>query len=126
MPVIEQQPQHPTPIPGLAHSTWAGSADGLQQLSVWRQTLAPGAATPPHRHPCDEVVLCVSGWGELHEDGAPPQRFGPDRTVLLPRGKLHQIFTSGPQPLELIGVFAATPVAVELPDGQAFELPWRS
>jgi quercetin dioxygenase-like cupin family protein len=126
MPVIEQQGPQPTPIAGLSHSTWAGSADGLQQLSVWRQTLAPGAATPPHRHPCDEVVLCLSGWGELHEDGQPPRRFGPDHTVLLPRGGMHQIFSCGPMPLELIGVFAATPVPVELPDGSALELPWRS
>lgn len=126
MPVIEQQGPQPTPIPGIAHSTWAGSADGLQQLSVWRQTIAAGAATPPHRHACDEVVLCLGGWGELHEDGAPPHRFGPQHTVLLPQGRVHQIFSVGPQPLELIGVFAATPVPVELPDGQALELPWRS
>lgn len=126
MPVIEQQAPQTTPLPGIAHSTWAGSADGLQQLSVWRQTLAPGAATPPHRHTCDEVVLCLSGWGEVHEDGTAPQRFGPDHTVLLPRGRMHQIFACGPMPLELIGVFAQTPVAVELPDGSALELPWRS
>ncbi len=126
MPVIEQQGLQPTPFPGIEHSTWAGSADGLQQLSVWRQTLAPGAATPPHQHPCDEVVLCLSGWGELHEDGAPPQRFGPDHTVLLPRGGVHQIFACGPMALELVGVFAATPVPVQLPDGSALELPWRS
>lgn len=126
MPIIEQQAPQSTPLPGIAHSTWAGSADGLQQLSVWRQTLAPGAATPPHRHDCDEVVLCLSGWGELHEDGVPPQRFGPNHTVLLPKGRMHQLFACGPMPLELIGVFAATPVSVELPDGSALELPWRS
>lgn len=126
MPVIEQQRPQPTPIAGIAHSTWAGAADGLGQLSVWRQTLAPGAATPPHRHDCDEVVLCLSGWGELHEEGMAPQRFGPDHTVLLQRGKLHQLFSSGPMPLELVAVLAATPVHVELPDGQSLDLPWRS
>jgi quercetin dioxygenase-like cupin family protein len=126
MPVIEQQCPQPTPIAGVAHSTWAGAADGSRQLSVWRQTLAPGAATPPHRHDCDEIVLCLSGWGELHEEGAAPQRFGPDHTVLLKRGTLHQIFASGPMPLELIAVFAATPVQVELPDGEPLALPWRS
>lgn len=126
MPVIEQAHPHTTPIPGISHSTWAGAADGLQQLSVWRQTLAPGAATPPHRHPCDEVVMCLGGWGELHEDGVAPQRFGPDQTVLLPKGRFHQIVACGALPLELIGVFAATPVPVELPDGSSLELPWRS
>lgn len=126
MPVIEQQCPQPTPLPGILHSTWASAADGLSELSLWRQTLAPGAATPPHRHGCDELVLCLAGRGELHEEGVAPQRFGPDHTVLLPRGRVHQIFACGPMPLELIGVFAATPVTVELPDGEALELPWRS
>jgi quercetin dioxygenase-like cupin family protein len=60
---------------------------------VWRQTLAPGAATPPHRHDCDEVVLCLSGWGEVHSDGA-VQRFGADCTVVLPRGATTRSSTS--------------------------------
>jgi mannose-6-phosphate isomerase-like protein (cupin superfamily) len=125
MQVIEQtRPAH-TPIPGLAHATWAGRDDGLTQLSVWRQTLAPGAATPPHRHACDEVVLCLSGLGEVHS-GEDTRRFGADNTIVLPAGRLHQIVNTGPLPMEIIGVFAATPVATELPDGTALELPWRS
>lgn len=126
MPVLEQQRPQPTPLPGLAHSTWAGSGDGLQDLSLWRQTLEAGAATPPHSHSCDEIVLCLSGWGEVHEEGQPPQRFGPDHTVLLPKGRVHQIFACGPMPLEILGVFAATPVEARLPDGVLLDLPWRS
>lgn len=118
---------HPvaSPIPGIAHSTWAGQAEGLSQLSLWRQTLAPGAATPPHRHDCDEVVLCLSGIGELHIGGT-VQRFGAAQTVVLPRGQDHQLFNAGAEALDLIGVFAASPVQVQLPDGSALELPWRS
>ena len=111
MNVIEQTRPAATPIPGVAHATWAGQAEGLEQLSVWRQTLAPGAATPPHRHDCDEVVLCLSGWGEVHSEGA-VQRF--------------QIFNVGPQPMEIVGLFGATPVLTRLPDGSALDLPWRS
>ena len=47
MHVIEQTRPVPAPIPGIAHATWAGQADGLSQISLWRQTVAPGAATPP-------------------------------------------------------------------------------
>lgn len=125
MHVIEQSRPAAAPIPGLAHATWAGRDDGLTQLSVWRQTLAPGAATPPHRHDCDEVVLCQAGWGELHIDGQ-AQRFGAQTTLVLPRGSLHQIFNVGPQPMEIIGIFGATPVGTTLPDGSALELPWRT
>ena len=125
MYVIEQARPTPAPIPGVAHATWAGHDDGLTQLSVWRQSIAPGGATPPHRHDCDEVVLCQAGSGELHIDGQ-AQRFGADTTLVLPRGSLHQIFNVGAQPLEIVGVFGGTPVATTLPDGSALALPWRS
>jgi quercetin dioxygenase-like cupin family protein len=125
MYVIEQPRPEPAAIPGVAHATWVGSADGLQQLSVWRQSLEPGGATPPHSHECDEVVLCLSGWGEVHIDGQ-AHRFGADMTVVLPKGKVHQLFNVGLMPLETLGIFAATPVATHLPDGQALDLPWRT
>lgn len=125
MYVIDQSTPEATPIEGLAHATWAGASDGLTQLSVWRQTLAPGAATPPHSHSCDEVVLCHAGAGELHIDGQ-VQRFGAGQSVVLPREKLHQLFSVGSTPLELTGIFGQTPVPVRLPDGQALDLPWRS
>lgn len=125
MYVIEQQRPKPTPIEGLAHATWAGTDQGLAQLSLWRQSLAPGAGTPPHSHECDEVVLCQSGWGELHIESE-VHRFGVGQTVVLPRGRVHQIFSVGPMPLEILGIFPRTSVEAFLPDGQAIELPWRS
>jgi quercetin dioxygenase-like cupin family protein len=125
MNIIDQQSPEPTGLPGIEHITWAGEADGLAQLSVWRQTMAPGAATPPHSHDCDEVVLCLAGWGEVHSEGR-AQRFGADTTLVLPRGCVHQLFNVGPMALETIGILAATPVATRLPDGKALELPWRS
>jgi mannose-6-phosphate isomerase-like protein (cupin superfamily) len=125
MNVIEQQRPAPTAIPGVAHTTFASAADGLSALSLWRQTLAPGAATPPHRHDCDEVVLCLAGCGEVHGEGR-AERFGVDCTVVLPAHRDHQIFNVGPGPLEIVGVFAATPVVTRQPDGVAMELPWRS
>lgn len=125
MNVIDQKRPQATVLPGIAHATWAGTADGLAELSVWRQTMAPGSATPPHSHDCDEVVLCLSGWGEVHSAGQ-VRRFGADTTVVLPRGCVHQLFNVGPMPLETVGIFAATPVATHLPDGVPLELPWRS
>lgn len=125
MNVHDQTRPVDSPIPGIAHATWAGQADGLQQISIWRQTLAPGAATPPHHHDCDEVVLCLSGWGEVHTEGS-VRRFGADNTVVLPKGRDHQLFNVGPQPLEIVGLFGATPVLTMLPDGNAIDLPWRT
>jgi quercetin dioxygenase-like cupin family protein len=125
MIVSEQTRPTPAPIPGIAHATWAGQADGLQHLSVWRQTMAPGAATPPHRHPCEEVVLCLAGSGEVHTEGE-VHRFGAGCTLVLPADRDHQIFNTGAVAMETIGIFAATPVGTCLPDGAALELPWRT
>lgn len=125
MNLIAQTCPQATAIPGIEHSTWAGTAEGLSQLSVWRQTLAPGAASPPHRHDCDEVVMCLAGQGEAHSQGR-VQRFGADTTLVLPKDQVHQLFNVGDEPLQLLAVLAATPVHTELPDGQAIALPWRT
>lgn len=125
MTVIDQHEPAATPIPGVSHATWAGEAEGLREVSLWRQSLAPGAATPPHRHDHDEVVLCLSGRGEVHVDGG-AHRFGGGQTVVLPRGPVHQIFNVADQPLEILGVFGGTPVATYLADGAVLPLPWRT
>jgi quercetin dioxygenase-like cupin family protein len=125
MRLIDQRPPEPSELPGIRHSTWAGEADGLQQLSIWRQSMAPGSATPPHAHDCDEVVLCMGGCGEVRSDGR-VQRFGADATLVLPRGQVHQIVNVGPTPLETMAIFAATPVTTRQPEGDPIQLPWRT
>lgn len=112
-------------LPGLRHTTLAGSDNGLTRLSVWRQTMEGGAATPPHRHDCEEVVMIQSGRGELHVAGA-VHPFGPDTTLVIPPNVDHQIFNVGTGPMELIAAFSVSPVEVVLPDGQPIALPWRS
>ena len=112
-------------LPGIEHLTLAGGAQGLSGLSVWRQSMAPGCATPPHRHDCEEVVLVVEGSGELHLDGE-VMAFGPDTTLVLPPNRPHQIFNTGSVPLKTIAAFSCSPVGTFLPDGAPLELPWKS
>jgi quercetin dioxygenase-like cupin family protein len=123
--VTEQSRPEPQPIPGVAHATWAGAAEGLTRLSVWRQTLAPGATTPPHRHDVDEVVMCLEGVGEVRE-GDEVRRFGAGQVVSLPADREHQLSNVGDAPLEIVAVVAGTPVATWLPDGSPLALPWRT
>jgi mannose-6-phosphate isomerase-like protein (cupin superfamily) len=61
----------------------------------------------------------------VHVDGE-VRAFGRDQTVILPRDQVHQIFNTGPAPLEILGVFGATPVKVFLPDATELAVPWRS
>lgn len=125
MYVIEQEKPADTAIPGVRHATWAGRDDGLEHMSVWRQSLAPGGATPPHYHDAEELVMCISGVGEIHADGK-VHRVTAGQTAIVPAGVLHQIFNVGTVPLESLAVVAETPVSVYLPDGEPLPLPWRT
>lgn len=125
MHVIENANLPRAALPGVDHVTLAGSAQGLRRLSVWRQSLAPGAATPPHRHDCEEVVLVLAGRGTLHIEGE-TREFGPDSTLVVPPDVPHQIVNTGDEPLQVLGIFGVSPVAVCLPDGTPLDLPWAS
>ena len=63
----DQVPEHK--LPGLSHRTVAGHLHGFRDLEVWVQTLAPGAATPIHRHDCEEAIVVLEGSGVLVLDG---------------------------------------------------------
>ncbi len=125
MKVVANAPLIPSPFPGIQHATLAGSEQGLTRLSLWQQILEPGSATPPHRHDCEEVVMCTAGRGSLLA-GSRRLRFGPNNTVCIPRNELHQILNDGTEPLHITAVFARSPVEAYFPDGQRIDLPWAS
>lgn len=125
MIVMDNKPPSPSGLPGIDHVTLAGSDHGLSKLSVWQQSLAAGAATPPHRHDCEEVVLCTAGNGELHIDGRVMQ-FGAQQTVVIPANVTHQLLNAGTESLELVAVFSIAPVEAHFPNGEVIPLPWRS
>lgn len=112
-------------LPGIEHRTLAGGAAGLSHLSVWRQFIASGAATPAHRHDCEEVILVESGEGELVVDGA-RHAFGPRSTLVIPPNVDHQVVNTGAEALHTVAIFAMSPVRVSLTDGQPLALPWAS
>lgn len=125
MHVIENAARDKAELPGIEHLTLAGAAQGLARLSLWRQSMAPGSATPPHQHDCEEVVLVLEGSGEV-EIGGTRTAFGPDTTLVLPPNLPHQIFNTGAAPLKTVAAFSATPVGTFLPDGAPIALPWKS
>lgn len=125
MEVIDNRARDKCALPGIEHLTLAGAAQGLSRLSVWRQSMAPGCATPPHRHDCEEVVLVLEGSGEV-EIGGRRLAFGPDTTLVLPPNVPHQIFNTGSVTLTTVAAFSATPVGTFMPDGAPLELPWKS
>ena len=110
-------------LPGLEHQTLAGGRDGLGGLEVWRQTIAAGAATPVHRHACEEVIVCLKGAAVCHYNGQ-EYHFKEDETLVIPSGVTHQICNAGDSELYIMAALAMAPVRVETPDNQHMGLPW--
>lgn len=110
-------------LPGLKHQTLASRAGNIQSFEVWQQSLGPGAATPLHRHDCEEVIIFTGGNGIMRHGGVEtPCTAG---TVLLCQpNELHQIVNNGSEALSLYGILALSPVPVVDEHGEAIALPW--
>lgn len=123
MPLNQNKAIEKHHLPGLEHQTLAGSRDGLKGLEVWRQTIAPGADTPVHRHDCEEVIVVLGGEGSCTIEGE-DQTIRADETLIIPPGVVHQIRNTGSDDLYILATLTMAPVAVETADGDAMPLPW--
>lgn len=110
-------------LPGLSHRTVAGPLQGLDSLEVWVQTVAPGAATPVHRHDCEEAIVILDGRGVLVLEGR-EEAFGPGATLVIPRDAVHQVQCTGEDPLRLVAALGAAPVRVNTATNERIPLPW--
>lgn len=124
MPVFVNSSRPVFALPGLRHRTLAAGADGLARLEVWSQSLDAGAATPPHYHDCEEVVVIHSGRGQLLTVGGTTP-FGPGTTLTVPPRVVHQIVNTGDSEMTLLAVLSETPARVFTPDGGLMTLPWQ-
>lgn len=123
MPVIDNNELEILELPGLRHQTIAGHAQGVRTMEVWSQTMAPGAATPVHRHACEEVILVLSGHGTCIF-GDRSQTFGPNSTLIVEPDVLHQIVNTSDEEMRLVAALGMAPVRVRNADGSTLPLPW--
>jgi mannose-6-phosphate isomerase-like protein (cupin superfamily) len=110
-------------LPGLEHRTIAGHAQGLKTMEVWQQTMAPGSATPVHRHACEEVIVILEGEGECTVEGE-RRPFGANTTLIIPKDAVHQLVNTGARNVLLIAALGMAPVRVRDASGERMELPW--
>jgi mannose-6-phosphate isomerase-like protein (cupin superfamily) len=110
-------------LPGLEHQTLAGPRDGMAGMEVWMQTIAAGAATPVHRHNCEEVIVVLRGSGTCTIEGE-TTGFGPNSTLVLPPNVVHQICNTGGSDMFIVAALGMAPVRVETPEGELLDLPW--
>ena len=125
MPVIENAQIQQFTLPGLVHQTLAGQEHGLKSVEVWRQTIAPGAATPVHRHTCEEVVVVLRGSGRVTIEGEATD-FGPNTTLVIPPETVHQIVNTAEEEMFIVAALSQTPARVYTPDHQPIPLPWQA
>lgn len=97
---------------------------GAQQVEAWYTTLAPGAATPPHVHSGEEVVVVLRGRGEI-QVGDHRAAFEAPCTLIAPAGIAHQIVNTGRDTIEAVAVMPAHS-SISAPDGKELALPWRA
>jgi len=110
-------------LPGLSHRTVAGPLQGFKQMEVWVQTVEPGAATPVHRHDCEEAIVILEGRGVLVMEGR-EQTFGAGSTLVIPRNAVHQVKNTGADSIRLVAALAMAPVRVNTADNERIPLPW--
>ena len=92
-------------------------------MEVWLQTMAPGAGSPVHRHACEEVILVLSGSGEVTIDDEVDDA---DSTLIIPPNAVHQIVNSGSAPLVLVAALGTAPVRVQDETGEPLPVPWAA
>ncbi len=123
MPVVENSKVQEFALPGLRHRTVGGKDGGVKSMEVWQQTIAPGAATPVHRHACEEVIVILSGSGTLMIEGVTTS-FGPNSTLILPFDAVHQITNTSAEDMNIIATLSMAPVKVRTGEGAPMALPW--
>lgn len=112
-------------LPGLNHRTFAGPEHGMKGLEVWGQMIEAGAATPVHRHACEEAIVILEGSGTLTIEGQ-ETAFGPNSTLIIPADVIHQIVNTGNTKMVLIAALSTAPVQVRHADNAAMPLPWQA
>jgi quercetin dioxygenase-like cupin family protein len=112
-------------IPGITHQTVAGKGIGGVTIEMWKQTVAPGAATPPHFHGCEEVIYVLEGSGELRLNEE-TIAFAAECTLTVTPREVHQIVNTGTRDLKMIAVMDESPARVFLPTGERLPLPWET
>lgn len=123
MPVLDNKSLPAHTLPGLEHRTVAGLDQNVHSLEMWVQTIAPGAATPVHRHACEEVIVVLRGGGTLTVEGE-THTFGPNNTLIIPADAVHQIVAAEGDELHLVAALAMGPVRVRTAEGAPMPLPW--
>jgi mannose-6-phosphate isomerase-like protein (cupin superfamily) len=104
---------------------YASPSRGANDTGVWRLSIAPGSASPPHTLSREEVFLALSGSAEATIGD---ERFvvEPGDCLIVPVGQAHSLATRGDRPFEAVCCMAVGGEATLLPDGPTITPPWAA
>lgn len=96
-------------LPSTTERTFTALATpalGTSACSVHENILNVGAVVPLHRHPIEEVIVCLSGEGECTFEGQEPQAFCAGSVLIIPPGTAHTLRNVGAGRLHQLAILA--------------------
>jgi quercetin dioxygenase-like cupin family protein len=84
----------------------ATPALGTAACSVHENILDAGAVVPLHRHPIEEVIVCLSGEGVCTFEGQEPEPYRAGSVLVIPAGVAHTLRNAGDQRLHQLAFLA--------------------
>lgn len=123
MPIVRAAEARLTETPNGVMTTLASPSQGAAHHSLWRASLAAGAANPLHRSHAEQLLTVLAGAASLTVDGDTVTLATGD-TAIVPAGSLRRVAAT--EALELL--FCAAPaVDAVMPDGtDRGPLPWAA
>jgi quercetin dioxygenase-like cupin family protein len=101
--------------PGVETRMLVSAVNGAAQLCIFEQWVAPGAGTPTHTHPVEEVLTVRDGEAEMWID---EQRVtvSAGQSLIVPADRKHGFRNSGKTTLHVHAVLAS-PIFEAMPEG---------
>ncbi len=84
----------------------ATPALGTARCSVHENILNVGAVVPRHKHPIEEVIVCLAGVGECTFENGTPQSYTAGSVLVIPAGTVHTLRNAGNERLHQIAFLA--------------------
>lgn len=81
------------------------SASASYEATIGSVTVPPGAASPKHNHPGDEIGVMLEGESVVEIEGAAPLKVGPGQAFHIPAGKAHIAKSTGSVPAKVISIW---------------------
>ena len=81
------------------------AANAAYEATIGTVTVPPGAASPKHSHPGDEIGVMLEGESVVEIDGAAPAKFAVGQAFHIPAGKAHVARSTGTVPAKVVSIW---------------------